>query len=191
MSFPLETINELATRQMRLENAPAGGGMISIVLESDLEGVRRFLEELKVFTLAESLGGVESLVNHPAIMTHASMETEARAALGITDTLVRLSVGIEDIADLQADLDLRIVSETGSTQFWLGHHAFMDEDSDAPDPEEDLRVENERLRREARESRALVDAAAAMAESGANVEPDGEAVGGSVVVEPENLEPFL
>ena len=67
--------------------------------------------------------------------------------------------------DLQADLDLRMVSETGNTQFWLGHHAFMDEGSDAPDPEEELRVENERLRREARESRALVDAAAAMAES--------------------------
>lgn len=103
--LPSHPQHELATRQMRLENAPAGGGMISIVLESDLEGVRRFLEELEVFTLAESLGGVESLVNHPAIMTHASMETEARAALGITDTLVRLSVGIEDIADLQADLE--------------------------------------------------------------------------------------
>ena len=67
--------------------------------------------------------------------------------------------------DLQADLDLRMVYETGNTQFWLGHHAFMDGGSDASDQEEELRVENERLRREARESRALVDAAAAMAES--------------------------
>ena len=75
---------------------------------------------------------------------------------------------MEDIIwdhDLQADLDLRMVYETGNTQFWLGHHAFVDEGSDAPDPEDELRVESERLRREARESRALVDAAAAMAES--------------------------
>lgn len=67
--------------------------------------------------------------------------------------------------DLQADLDLRMYHETGNTQAWLGHHAFMDEDSDASDPEEELGAENERLRREARESRALVDAAVAMAES--------------------------
>ena len=67
--------------------------------------------------------------------------------------------------NLKADLDLRMVYETGNSQYWLGYQATMDEDSDAPDPEEELGAENERLRREARESRALVDAAAAMAES--------------------------
>jgi cystathionine gamma-lyase len=63
------------------------------------------MERCKLFALAESLGGVESLVNHPAIMTHASVPPERRAALGIADNLVRLSVGIEDVADLQAELD--------------------------------------------------------------------------------------
>ncbi len=73
-------------------------------LATDLSGVRRFLERLRIFTLAESLGGVESLAEHPAIMTHASLPSEVRADLGIDDGLVRLSVGVEDLADLQDDL---------------------------------------------------------------------------------------
>ncbi|MEE3001188.1 MAG: PLP-dependent aspartate aminotransferase family protein [Planctomycetota bacterium] len=97
--------HELAQQQMKLDGSPAGGGMITIVLDTDLAGTRRFLETLSIFTLAESLGGVESLVNHPAIMTHASMEQKDRELLGISDSLVRISVGIEDIEDLQADLD--------------------------------------------------------------------------------------
>ncbi|MBM4355468.1 MAG: cystathionine gamma-synthase [Deltaproteobacteria bacterium] len=80
-------------------------GMITMYLASDLEGARRFLEKVRVFTLAESLGGVESLIEHPAIMTHASLPAEVRASLGIADTLVRLSVGIEDVSDLLSDLD--------------------------------------------------------------------------------------
>ena len=92
--------HELAQRQMR-----AGfGGMISIDLATDLTGARRFLERCEVFTLAESLGGVESLIEHPAIMTHATIPPEQRAKLGIGDGLVRLSVGVEDVEDLRRDL---------------------------------------------------------------------------------------
>jgi cystathionine gamma-lyase len=80
------------------------GGMISAELNTDLSGTRRFMEALQIFTLAESLGGVESLINHPALMTHASIPAERRAATGITDSLVRFSVGIEAVADLQDDL---------------------------------------------------------------------------------------
>ena len=90
----------LAKRQMR-----GGGGMISIDLKSDLDGSRRFLEHVHLFALAESLGGVESLIEHPAIMTHASIPAAQRAALGINDTLIRLSVGIENLDDLKADLE--------------------------------------------------------------------------------------
>ena len=91
----------LALRQM-----PNGGsGIVTFFLKGGLPEARRFLERLEVFTLAESLGGVESLVDHPAIMTHASVPPEARAKLGISDSLVRLSVGIEDAQDLVADLD--------------------------------------------------------------------------------------
>ena len=97
--------HEIASRIMRLDGQPVGGGMITIVIDSDLAGCRRFLENLSVFTLAESLGGVESLVNHPAIMTHASVDPAVRKELGIEDCLVRLSVGIEDGRDLQADLE--------------------------------------------------------------------------------------
>ncbi|MEL7447965.1 MAG: PLP-dependent transferase, partial [Pseudomonadota bacterium] len=68
------------------------------------DAARRFMERLEVFSLAESLGGVESLANHPAIMTHASVDEDIRARLGITDDLVRLSVGIEDVDDLIADI---------------------------------------------------------------------------------------
>jgi len=89
----------LARRQMR-----GGGGMISLDLRSDLAGSRRFLERVHLFALAESLGGVESLIEHPAIMTHASIPPAQRAALGIGDTLIRLSVGIESLDDLKADL---------------------------------------------------------------------------------------
>jgi cystathionine gamma-lyase len=90
----------LALRQMS-----GFGGMVTIELEGGLAEARRFLERVELFALAESLGGVESLIEHPAIMTHASLPPERRAALGIGDSLVRLSVGIEDEADLIADLD--------------------------------------------------------------------------------------
>lgn len=89
----------LATRQMQ-----GYGGIISIVLKGGFDAARKFCENTKLFTLAESLGGVESLVNHPAVMTHASVPVERRERLGITDGLVRLSVGIEAIADLQDEL---------------------------------------------------------------------------------------
>ena len=91
----------LARRQM----AGGFGGMIALDLDRDLEGSRRFLERTRLFTLAESLGGVESLIEHPAIMTHASIPAAQRAELGISDAFVRLSVGIEDPDDLIADLD--------------------------------------------------------------------------------------
>ncbi len=81
------------------------GGMITFYLKGGLEPARQMLEKVKVFSLAESLGGVESLIEHPAIMTHASVPLEIRQQLGIDDGLVRLSVGIEDIEDLLADLE--------------------------------------------------------------------------------------
>jgi cystathionine gamma-lyase len=90
----------LARRQM-----PGGfGGIVSIELDTDLAGARRFLERCEVFTLAESLGGVESLIEHPALMTHATIPPVQRAALGITDSFIRLSVGIEHVEDQRADL---------------------------------------------------------------------------------------
>jgi cystathionine gamma-lyase len=91
--------HDLARQQMR-----GFGGMITIVLKADLAGTRRFLENTQLFALAESLGGVESLINHPALMTHSSVPSEQREALGISDSLVRLSVGIEDVRDLIDDL---------------------------------------------------------------------------------------
>jgi cystathionine beta-lyase/cystathionine gamma-synthase len=90
----------LARAQMR-----AFGGMISIELEGSVDSTRRFLERCRLFALAESLGGVESLIEHPALMTHSSVPSDVRAQLGIGDTLVRLSVGIEDPDDLIADLE--------------------------------------------------------------------------------------
>ena len=90
----------LADRQMR-----APGGMVTAILQGGLPHARRFLERVEIFALAESLGGVESLIEHPGIMTHASIPEEKRAALGIDDSLVRLSVGIEEEADLIADLE--------------------------------------------------------------------------------------
>jgi cystathionine gamma-lyase len=89
----------LAVRQMH-----GFGGMISLKLRSDLAGAKRFLERLELFALAESLGGVESLVEHPAIMTHASIPEADRIARGIDDSLIRLSVGVEDVDDLRGDL---------------------------------------------------------------------------------------
>jgi cystathionine gamma-lyase len=81
------------------------GGMVTAILRGDLDSTRRFLEHCHLFALAESLGGVESLIEHPAIMTHASVPAAQRAALGIGDTLVRLSVGVEDVRDLRGDLE--------------------------------------------------------------------------------------
>ena len=80
------------------------GAMLSFELSGGVESVRRFVEAVEVFTLAESLGGIESLVAHPATMTHASMSAEARLAAGITDSLLRLSVGLEGETHLLADL---------------------------------------------------------------------------------------
>jgi len=85
-----------------------GGGIISIDIKGGLEKARRMLERCEVFSLAESLGGVESLINHPAIMTHASVPEEIRARLGISDTLIRLSVGVEHVEDLIEDLDFAL-----------------------------------------------------------------------------------
>lgn len=93
--------HELAKRQM----IGGFGGIVTAVIRGGLDESRRFLERTKLFALAESLGGVESLIEHPAIMTHASIPPEIRAELGISDGLVRLSVGVEDLADLLADLE--------------------------------------------------------------------------------------
>jgi cystathionine gamma-lyase len=92
--------HELAKRQMH-----GFGGMVSIYVKGGMDGARRMMERCELFTIAESLGGVESLVNHPAVMTHASIPPDRRAALGITDNLVRLSVGVADLADLRAELE--------------------------------------------------------------------------------------
>ena len=91
--------HDLARTQMR-----GFGGMVTIVLKTDLAGTKRFLENTSLFSLAESLGGVESLINHPALMTHASVPKEKRDELGVTDSLVRISVGVEDLRDLIDDL---------------------------------------------------------------------------------------
>ena len=97
--LPSHPHHALARRQMN-----GYGGMISIDLAADLTGTRRFLERCEVFSLAESLGGVESLIEHPAIMTHATIPSAQRTQLGIGDSLVRLSVGVENVDDLQRDL---------------------------------------------------------------------------------------
>jgi cystathionine gamma-lyase len=90
----------LAARQM-----DGFGGIVSIRVKGGFDGAKRFCERTRLFTLAESLGGVESLVNHPAVMTHASVPIERRAVLGIHDDLVRLSVGVEAFEDLRRDLE--------------------------------------------------------------------------------------
>ncbi|HEY8265583.1 MAG TPA: PLP-dependent aspartate aminotransferase family protein [Steroidobacteraceae bacterium] len=99
--LPSHPQHALAMRQMK----NGGSGIVTFFLKGGLPEARHFLERLDLFTLAESLGGVESLVDHPAIMTHASVPPEARAKLGISDSLVRLSIGIEDLGDLVADLE--------------------------------------------------------------------------------------
>jgi len=98
--LPSHPQHAVALKQMK-----AFGGMISAELKTDLEGSKRFLERTQLFALAESLGGVESLIEHPALMTHGSVPETVRAELGIGDALVRLSVGIEDAGDLIADLE--------------------------------------------------------------------------------------
>jgi len=98
--LPSHPQHELARRQQR-----GGGGMITIYLRGGLDASRKMLEKVRIFALAESLGGVESLIEHPAIMTHASVPADQRKTLGISDSLVRLSVGIEDPDDLIADLE--------------------------------------------------------------------------------------
>jgi cystathionine gamma-lyase len=103
--LPSHPQHDLARRQMLLDGHPAGGGMITFWLDGGLAESRRFLESVRRIALAESLGGVESLIEHPAIMTHASVPPEQRAKLGIDDGLCRLSVGIEHVDDLLADLD--------------------------------------------------------------------------------------
>ena len=80
------------------------GGIVTAVLRGGLDAARRVLERCHLFGLAESLGGVESLIEHPALMTHASLPPPVRASLGISDGLVRLSVGVEDVEDLKAEL---------------------------------------------------------------------------------------
>jgi cystathionine gamma-lyase len=90
----------LARKQMA-----TGGGIISVIIDGGIPRARKVLERCKLFTLAESLGGVESLIEHPGLMTHASIPPERRAQLGIDDGLIRLSVGIEDVRDLIADLE--------------------------------------------------------------------------------------
>ena len=97
--LPTHPGHAIASKQMR-----GYGAMISVEVKGGLEGSRRFLERLRIFSCAESLGGVESLAEHPAIMTHASVPPEARAALGISDELVRLSVGVEGTEDLWGDI---------------------------------------------------------------------------------------
>ena len=90
---------DIASKQME-----GMGGMMSIEIDTNVEGINKFLKSLNFFTLAESLGGVESLIEHPAIMTHASIDKDIRDSLGISDNLLRLSIGIEDSEDLIADL---------------------------------------------------------------------------------------
>jgi cystathionine gamma-lyase len=90
----------LAKRQMS-----AGGGMVSAIVKGGEKAAVRFLERCQIFALAESLGGVESLIEHPGIMTHASIPADIRSEIGISDALVRLSVGVEDVDDLIADLE--------------------------------------------------------------------------------------
>jgi cystathionine gamma-lyase len=97
--LPSHPQHTLAKRQMR-----GFGGMITLFLKGGLDESRAFLETVELFALAESLGGVESLVDHPAIMTHASIPEKERRKLGITNNLIRLSVGLEDIDDLLHDL---------------------------------------------------------------------------------------
>ena len=98
--LPSHPQHAIAKKQMR-----AGGGMITMFIKGGAAEARRFLEHCELFTLAESLGGVESLIEHPGIMTHASVPADVREQLGISDSLIRLSVGVEDLEDLTCDLE--------------------------------------------------------------------------------------
>ncbi len=98
--LPSHPQHEVAKRQMH-----AFGGMVTVELDRDLAGTKRMLERVQIFALAESLGGVESLIEHPAIMTHGSIPAEQRDALGISPSLIRISAGVEDADDLIADLE--------------------------------------------------------------------------------------
>lgn len=104
--LPSHPQHALARRQM-----DGFGGIISVRIKGGFEAAKRFCERTELFTLAESLGGVESLLNHPAVMTHASVPVERRATLGIADDLVRLSVGIEGLSDLREELDRVLATE--------------------------------------------------------------------------------
>jgi cystathionine beta-lyase/cystathionine gamma-synthase len=99
--LPSHPQHALARRQMPL----GSGGIVTAILRGDIESSRRMLASCELFTLAESLGGVESLIEHPALMTHASVPPEVRTELGISDGLIRLSIGIENVSDLIADLE--------------------------------------------------------------------------------------
>lgn len=101
--LPSHPQHAIAQKQMR-----AGGGMVTLFIKGGETEARRFLERCELFTLAESLGGVESLIEHPGIMTHASVPADVRQQLGISDALIRLSVGIEDVDDLLRDLQLAL-----------------------------------------------------------------------------------
>lgn len=107
------SLPENAGHQFAVKQQKGFGAMLSFEFDGDEQALRRFLKALELFTLAESLGGVESLISHTATMTHAGMSAEARAAAGISETLLRISVGIEDHEDLIADLDnaFRIAAE--------------------------------------------------------------------------------
>ena len=106
--LPSHPQHALAKRQMR-----GFGGMVTFTMKGDLERARRFLKSTQLFACAESLGGVESLIEHPAIMTHASIGSENRKKLGISDTMIRASVGVEAVVDLQADLEQAFARSKG------------------------------------------------------------------------------
>ena len=102
--LPTHPGHEIAKSQMS-----GFGGMISVELKGDIERAKRMISSCDIFSLAESLGGVESLISHPVSMTHGSIPREERMKAGLTDGLIRLSVGVEDVADLTADLDRALV----------------------------------------------------------------------------------
>ncbi|HBS28390.1 MAG TPA: cystathionine beta-lyase [Phycisphaerales bacterium] len=108
-ALPSHPQHALYQRQMN-----GAGGMITVYLKGGLGEARRFLEAVRLFALAESLGGVESLIEHPAIMTHASVPPAMRETLGISDTMIRLSVGIEDVQDLIADVERGLKAAAGA-----------------------------------------------------------------------------
>ena len=98
-------LNSFEQKDLAKTQMEGFGGIVSFYIKGDLKKTKRFLENCEIFSLAESLGGVESLIEHPAIMTHGSVNISKRKELGILDNFVRISVGIEDIEDLIYDLD--------------------------------------------------------------------------------------